>query len=896
MASKTQSGQQFSARSMNGIIELDDGAGTLISGGVIQTNDINTGNLTSDFISANNLLEADVDETITGKWTFTLPPYLTNYPTVPTDAVNKGFADATYAGISALADYLLISVATSTYQTIAGMALYLTVANASSTYQTIADMVNYVDLTSFQTITGGKTFTARQAFTNTTDMADILMFGGYTPQTALQVATKEYVDAIGTPTIESVLQQGNDANGESMIGLSNLTMNTGYTPTLDLELSTKNYSDVFTGKIDATNNSFFTTIYLFNPPFQLTGTTTIPVGTYTIQSLLTQISTSLYQTFSATLPPSVVITEWTYDITTNKVSAVLPTNSTIPELTHRIDPLLQLLGFQGSRTPFSTLELLNNSPPTPADHPQHLPHVRQYVDDNFLNTANNPFLTNIRDNSLVGGSLQLYYNNTTGEIGKLLSVSPIIDLEYVLQQGNDANGETAINFGSISMITGYVPSSSTQVATKSYVDGLVAGGGITEALLFDSNGNSRFQKPSASPTNFYGSNNTMIGFESAKMLPNDILTLRNTFLGYRSGYYFAQGYVGSTDNTFLGSYAGWDGTTTPYSYNRTTCIGYRSYGDKSDQIALGDGNGEIRARGSLLVDGFATFNGSGTGLIVNTISSFTQNIFRKIGSISYQVLDELSASTTYQTLANLATSYTNNDTTYFSTKYINDNFYPTANIFATFFQKASIQFNYDNTPTNDECYSTSYLNTTFAGVSSTITQRTPKYFTEWRYSTSNNNNTGTLISWSNGAVPFSNSNPLPANNTTSTFTLGEGVVAGTEYIGQRSSSGTWTATVAGMYKIELVLQPYQSWTMRLWIEYFRNGSWATDSYIRSNGAVGIAGTSPYGQVCNYSSIQYLEVGESMRGRGFASGSSSYGYIYTHSKSSYWKITRLSGYT
>ena len=842
MASKTQSGQQFSARSMNGIIELDDGAGTLISGGIIQTNNINTGNLTSDFISANNLLEADVDETITGKWTFSQTPYITTAPTLSTEAVNKGYVDN-----------------------------------------------NFVGLLGTQNIIGTKTF--ENAF----------MSASYTPISAKQIATKEYVDATGTPTIESVLQQGNDANGESMIGLSNLTMNTGYNPTLDLELSTKNYSDVFTGKIDATNNSFFTTIELFNPPFQVTGTTTIPVGTYTIQSLLTQIATSLASTFSATIPPSVVITEWTYDITTNKVSARLPSNSTIPELTHRIDPLLQLLGFQASRSPipFGEILLIRNAPATPADHPQHLPYLKEYVDDNFLNIANNPFLTNIRDNSLVGGTLQLYYNNTTGEVGKLLSVSPVIDLEYVLQQGNDANGETAINFGSISMLTGYVPSSSLQVATKSYVDNAVAGGGITEGLLFDSNGNSRFQKITGAtpPTNFYGSNNTMIGFESAKMLPNDPFNLRNTFLGYRSGYYFAQGYVGATDNTFLGSYAGWNGTTTPYGYNRTTCIGYRSYGDKSDQIALGDGLGEIRVRGSLLVDGFATFNGSGTGLIVNTISSFTQNIYRKIGSISYQVLDELSASTTYQTLANLATSYVSNNTTYFSTKYIYDNFYPTANCFATFFQKASIQFNYDNTPSNDECYSTSYLNTTFAGLSSTITTRTPTYFSTWTYA---NQNTGfaTLQYWLNGAVAFSHGLPLASNTGNSTFSIGEYVPAGTENITQMSSTGLWTANIAGMYDIECVLSMYSSYQMELWIDIYTasTGTTLVDKYFRARHQVPVSGGSPYGIPFNYNSLIYLDVGDGISVRGQASGSYAYGYVYNYYKLSYLRITRTTGYT
>ena len=834
MANKTQSGQLFSARSMNGIIEIDDGQGTIISGGIIQTNDINTANLTSDFITANNLLEANVDETITGKWTFSQTPYITQTPTDANDAVHKSYVDD-----------------------------------------------NFVGLLGTQNIIGTKTF--ENAF----------MSASYTPVSAKQITTKEYVDAVGTPTIESVLQQGNDANGETMTGLSNLTMNTGYTPTLDLEVSTKNYSDVFTGKIDATNNSFFSTIELFNPPFQVSGTTTIPVGTYTIQSLLTQIATSLASTFSATISPSVVITEWTYDITTNKVSAILPSNSTIPELTHRIDPLLQLLGWEGGRTPpFTNIQLFNNAPAVIAPYPQHLPHLKDYVDDNFLNIANNPILTNIRDNSLVNGTLQLYYNNSTGEIGKVLSVNPIIDLEYVLNQGNDANGNSMTGLSNLTMDTGYSPSTALEVATKDYVDSAVAGGGITEGLLFDNNGNSRFQKITGAtpPTPFYGYSNTTIGFESAKQMPTDILTGRNTFLGYRAGWYFGQGYVGSTDNTFLGHLAGWNGVNTGYGFNRTTCVGYRSYADKNDQVALGDGNGEIRARGSLLVDGYATFNGSGQGLIVNTISSFTQNIYRKIGSISYEVIDQLSI-LAYQTIANLATSYISNDTTYFSTKYIYDNFYTKSFSLATFFQKASIQFNYDLTPSNDECYSTSFLNPHIDA----ITKRTPKYFSAWYYSSQSTSFTG-LSQWFNGAVAFSHYSPLTSNLGNSVFTIGEQVPAGTEDINQMSQYGTWTANISGMYNVECVLAMYPSFQMELYIEKFSGGSWSVEAFFRLRHQVSISGSNPYGVPFNLSKMIYLNATDSIRIRGNASGSLNYGYVYTYYKHSYLQITRMTGYT
>ena len=791
---------------------------------------------------------------------------------------------------------------------------------------------NFVDLTTNQSVAGDKTFTniimdtgyspltdlqvaskeyvddnfvgllGTQNIIGTKTFENAFMSASYIPVSARQLATKEYVDAIGAPTIESVLQQGNNANGETMTGLSNLTMNAGYTPNLDLEVSTKNYSDVFTGKIDATNNSFFTSVQFFNAPFQRTGTTTIPVGTYTIQSLLTQIATSLQQTFSADVPPSVVLTEWIFDPTTNKVSARLPNNTIIPELEHRIDPLLQLLGFQGARPLQALLQLGRTSPATPADHPQHLPYVKQYVDDNFVAitgfqtitgqktfTSRQAFTTTTDMEDILMNST---YTPTTAY---QVATKKYVDDNFVGILGTQTIQGTK-TFANAFMAGSYTPASAFQITTKQYVDGVVAGGGMTEALFFDSNGNSRFQKITGAtpPTPMYGYNNTTIGFESAKQMPTDILTGRNTFLGFRAGWYFGQGFAGSTDNTFLGHLAGWNGVNTGYGFNRTTCVGYRSYADKSDQVALGDGNGEIRARGSLLVDGWATFNGSGAGLIVNTISSFRDSIYRKIGNISYEVIDQLSI-LAYQTIANLATSYISNNTTYFSTKYIYDNFYTQSFSLATFFQIAGIQSNYDLTPSNSECYSTSFLNPHIDA----ITKRTPKILSAWRYNTNNSTNLTTLSFWSNGAIAFSHNLPLPSNTGSSTFTLGDQVPAGTEDINQMSQYGTWTANVDGMYQIDVVIQAYSSFTMSMYIEYFRNGLWGGASYFRSNLTNSISGVSPYGVVCNYSGLVYLRGGASAEGlriRSNAQGAQNYGYVFTDLRSTYLEITRTTGYT
>ena len=111
-----------------------------------------------------------------------------------------------------------------------------------------------------------------------------------------------------------------------------------------------------------------------------------------------------------------------------------------------------------------------------------------------------------------------------------------------------------------------------------------------------------------------------------------------------------------------------------------------------------------------------------------------------------------------------------------------------------------------------------------------------------------------------------------------------------------SQYGTWTANVDGMYQVDLVLQAYASFTMNMYIEYFRNGLWTTGGYLRSNLTQSTSGMSPYGVVCNYSGLVYLEATEGLRVRSSAEGAQSYGYVYTYYNSSYLEIKRTTGYT
>ena len=1013
MASKTQSGQQFSARSMNGIIEIDDGAGTLISGGIIQTNNINTSNLTSNTISANNLLEADVNETITAKWTFSQAPYITTTPTDGNDAVNKSYTDTNFVSKS-LAEQIsgskTFTAVNNTFQNITFMddVRMPTSYNPTLTYQVVDkkyvdnkfvdktstqsitgtktftlpkvvagyvpsgtyDLLpkfyvdnNFVDKTTNQSVAGSKTFTDIPYLTNIRDnslvngtlqlyynnttgeigkvlsvspvidleyvlqqgndangesmtgLSNLTMDTGYSPSTNLQVATKEYVDnqIVGGGNIESVLQAGNNANGESMTGLSNLTMDTGYTPTLDLEVASKNYSDVFTGKIDTTNNSFFTTIELFNPPFQVSGTTTIPVGFYTIQSLLTQIATSLASTFSATIPPSVVITEWTYDITTNKVSAVLPSNSVIPELTHRIEPLLQLLGFQASRSPipYGDLLLLNNSPATTADHPQHLPYLKDYVDGNFVSKSIAEQISGSKTFTAVNNTFQ----NITfmDDVRMPVSYNPtltnqVVDKKYVdnnfiaLTGFQTITGQktftsrqaftTTTDMADILMFAGYTPTTALQVATKEYVDNktienvLQAGNDangetitnlsnltmqsgytpvnpldIATKAYADSQGGGGmswtqlFQNPNPNPA-LSGGNTHLT---NPLYYPFNFYGKDNTHVGRSAGSYITQDDIAKHSNVFLGFDAGyWFGYFTPT-------------GSGSNNTFLGHQTG---------------YDGGGSG--------YSYNMTTCLGAYSYATKDNQVALGTLTeevivrgTFVDEGTMRVDGIATFNAQTNFNSQPY---HKIASISYKLLSEF---------DAYTQTQVNNLLASKAS-ITElqiRTPIYFSTWTYANQNTSFT-TLSSWSNGAVAFSHFSPLASNTGNSTFQNGEGVPPATESLTQMSQFGTWTANVSGMYNIECVLSMYPSYQMELWIEIYRTatGSFSTDKYFRQRHQVSIAGSSPYGIPFNYNSLIYLAQGDGIRVRANASGAYTFGYVYTYYQNSYLRITRTTGYS
>ena len=95
------------------------------------------------------------------------------------------------------------------------------------------------------------------------------------------------------------------------------------------------------------------------------------------------------------------------------------------------------------------------------------------------NDAGNHTITNlqVRDNALVNGTTSVYYNASTGELGHAQSVFPTIDIDYVLQEGNDANSQSITNLSGLQLSSGGVTFPDATIQTTAFtgqVDNLSA--------------------------------------------------------------------------------------------------------------------------------------------------------------------------------------------------------------------------------------------------------------------------------------------------------------------------------------------------------------------------------------------------------------------------------------
>jgi len=189
---KSNSGQHYTTRSMNGIITYDDGAGNVIENGTITSNGV----VVDGDVEANNMLEADEDETITGTWSFTSIPYSTITPTQNTHIANKLYVDTeANTKVSLTGNETINGVKTFVDSPIVPNPSTSTQATNKGSVETFG-YANFVTLTDDDTIGGIKSF------------SNPIYLPNSNPTNDLMAASKGYVDTkvslTGDETINGV--------------------------------------------------------------------------------------------------------------------------------------------------------------------------------------------------------------------------------------------------------------------------------------------------------------------------------------------------------------------------------------------------------------------------------------------------------------------------------------------------------------------------------------------------------------------------------------------------------------------------------------------------------------------------------------------------------------------
>ena len=231
---KSNSGQHYTTRSMNGIITYDDGAGNVIEGGQITSNGV----VVDGDVEANNMLEADEDETITGSWTFNGKSYYTPAPTSATEMVNLQFVVGTGGGADGYVDLF-------SNQTINGIKTFVSspivpnpttatqVANKGS-YETFG-YANFCSLADNNTLTGINSFNQQVFLPNSNQTNDLM------------ATSKGYVDNFGYTNFVS-LTDDDTING--IKSFSNQVFLPNSNQTNALMATSKGYVDTAIAGID----------------------------------------------------------------------------------------------------------------------------------------------------------------------------------------------------------------------------------------------------------------------------------------------------------------------------------------------------------------------------------------------------------------------------------------------------------------------------------------------------------------------------------------------------------------------------------------------------------------------------------------------------------------------
>ena len=788
MASKTQSGQLFSERTMNGIISIDDGAGTVISGGVIISNDISATTFTADFIQANNLLEADKDETITGEWTFTQLPYVLDAPTDPDQVVNKNYVDITFeTKADASANFLRITDASNIYlsqidasniylsqtdasniylsqtdasniylsQTDASN-IYLSQIDASNIYQPIGDYITdasatalFVDRTTNQVVGGIKTFD------------DIVMDASYSPILAQSVATKAYADSllVGSALLfGAVFGNGTQVDGTIPSNYTNVRLQDPADSPTSLTIGTNN---VILGHraaqyISGNFSRFNTYVGAFaGGNFQKDIINPFGLG-------------NVFLGFESGNDGTGVGYQYNYTTNIGAYSYPSENNSTnIGGAVVRIHGYLKCPLYEAINTPSLNINTSGNGISLennvrlffdnlvgPSNHYTATSHfftgtLYQFIGGfnyEILNTqtaytkleANTRYVGTGANNQTIAG-IKTFTQFTYYKPG-FVSYKLLSELEaYTKTEIDSFNFLTS---GDLSPYLTIVDASSTYLsivdASSTYLTIVDASGFVSNADFFNSS-NTRLQDPSDSPTPFNGFNNTFVGYRSGQHA-NNALTGLNTFVGYQSGKHFAEGLAGGTSNTFLGANSGWDGTsTTPYGFLGTTCLGQFSVATADNQVVLGNSLNEVVINGAFRNEGSSEFNGT---------ANFMVDAFRVIGGVSHKIISALDA-TAYQLKSNIRNSFDTDIATYFSTAYSNSVFQTIAKLSTGFVSVDAATRYYSASYSNatyqllsnianafisstSRYYSAAYCNSTFSTIANLVnvaTNNTTTYFT-----------------------------------------------------------------------------------------------------------------------------------------------------------------------
>ena len=258
------------------------------------------------------------------------------------------------------------------------------------------------------------------------------------------------------------------------------------------------------------------------------------------------------------------------------------------------------------------------------------------------NDAGNHNITNLllRNNALVGGTTSVYYNATTGELGQAPSVFPTIDIDYVLQEGNDADNQSITNLSGIQLNSGGITYPDSTIQTTAFTNPYPADITINSVRvgrgLFNSVSNTVVGTGCLDNDTGSSFNSTMMGFLAGAYATS---ASNSTFVGYNAGITTTSGDYNTAvasgalrDNTIgayntaIGFFSGVRQTTGSYNtflgaqtglsnilnqYNRSTAIGYGAQIFADDTIFLGAaGNQGIVLYGNIYAQGGSSIYGS----------------------------------------------------------------------------------------------------------------------------------------------------------------------------------------------------------------------------------------------------------------------------------------------